>query len=420
MINALEFDSVGPAPHLGPIVFSKRLNLLTGDNGLGKTFVLDATWWALTGTWPGRPLWPQETSSPQKPARLRFTVMGKGTESSFDSEYDYGAQHWPLPRGRPVNPGLVLYFRVDGQFSLWDPMQHYWRRNRALGVDTPDRPDALNFAPHEVWDTVRSTDGKVICRGLIEDWVSWQQTNSPVFTHLLRVVQGLAPVSLEPAPPRQVWLDDTRKHPCLALSTGEVPLTLASAGLKRMLAVAYLLVWAWEGHKAAAALLRQEPERRVTVLFDEPETHLHPQWQRRLLPALLDAVRGLDTNVSPQLLVSTHSPLILASAETLFDESSDRLLHFEPDEQGHARVEPITWAKRGTVTAWLTSPVFGLKQSRSLEGEVAIEAAEQFMRGLAAKNPPDLQTLEQLDARLREVLAGSDVFWPRWVARAKP
>jgi hypothetical protein len=144
-------------------------------------------------------------------------------------------------------------------------------------------------------------------------------------------------------------------------------LTLASAGLKRMLAVAYLLVWAWEGHKAAAALLRQEPERSVTVLFDEPETHLHPQWQRRLLPALLDAVRGLDTNVSPQLLVSTHSPLILASAETLFDESSDRLLHFEPDEQGHARVEPITWAKRGTVTAWLTSPVFGLKQSRSLE-----------------------------------------------------
>ena len=27
------------------------MNFLTGDNGLGKTFLLDIAWWVLTQTW---------------------------------------------------------------------------------------------------------------------------------------------------------------------------------------------------------------------------------------------------------------------------------------------------------------------------------------------------------------------------------
>lgn len=62
MLKSLELHAVGPAPHLGPIEFAERLNLLTGDNGLGKTFILDTAWWALTGTWPDRPAWPQTST----------------------------------------------------------------------------------------------------------------------------------------------------------------------------------------------------------------------------------------------------------------------------------------------------------------------------------------------------------------------
>ena len=29
-----------------------RLNVITGDNGLGKSFLLDVIWWALTRKWP--------------------------------------------------------------------------------------------------------------------------------------------------------------------------------------------------------------------------------------------------------------------------------------------------------------------------------------------------------------------------------
>ncbi len=418
MLKSLELHSVGPSPHLGPIEFAERLNLITGDNGLGKTFILDTAWWALTGTWPDRPAWPHEASGPDAPARITAGISGKTTASTYPSSFDYSSQQWLLPTGRPPNPGLVLYFRVDGQFSLWDPSQHYWRRNKVLGVDAPDRPDALHLAAGEVWNSIPNENGRIICRGLIEDWVSWQQTQSSEFNHLLAVVKALCPMEVKTAAPRQVWIDDTRKHPCLAFSYGDVPVTLASAGMKRVLALAYLLIWAWHAHRQAAELIRQPTERRIVILFDEPETHLHPQWQRKLLPALIAAIAGLDEALSVQLLVSTHSPLVLASAESKFDASRDAIFHLELNGQSGAAVERMAWSRRGDVTNWLVSPVFGLEQARSVEAEEAIEAAERFMRGEAVQNPPHLQSWEQLNGRLTEVLSGSDRFWPRWVARA--
>lgn len=43
------------------------------------------------------------------------------------------------------------------------------------------------------------------------------------------------------------------------------------------------------------------------LLIDEIELHLHPQWQRRVIPALQAAFPKL------QLIVSTHAPAVLAT-----------------------------------------------------------------------------------------------------------
>ena len=50
MLKSLKLRDIGPAPRLG-VELADRLNLFTGDNGLGKTFILDLAWWALTGDW---------------------------------------------------------------------------------------------------------------------------------------------------------------------------------------------------------------------------------------------------------------------------------------------------------------------------------------------------------------------------------
>ena len=51
MIKHLKMTNVGPAPKM-ELEFGKRLNVITGDNGLGKSFLLDIAWWAMTRKWP--------------------------------------------------------------------------------------------------------------------------------------------------------------------------------------------------------------------------------------------------------------------------------------------------------------------------------------------------------------------------------
>ena len=58
--HQLQLTNVGPAPSL-ELELGSRLNLITGDNGLGKSFLLDAAWFALTRRWPQQ-LNPQITS----------------------------------------------------------------------------------------------------------------------------------------------------------------------------------------------------------------------------------------------------------------------------------------------------------------------------------------------------------------------
>ncbi|KJV07032.1 hypothetical protein VZ95_20350 [Elstera litoralis] len=47
MLKKLSLKGVGPAPEM-EVEFAERLTVITGDNGLGKSFILDAVWFALT------------------------------------------------------------------------------------------------------------------------------------------------------------------------------------------------------------------------------------------------------------------------------------------------------------------------------------------------------------------------------------
>jgi hypothetical protein len=129
MLERLEFKNIGPSPSM-TLEFGERLNLLTGDNGLGKTFVLDAAWWALTRTWAeGRMLQPdpQAEGEPEIDYDVRG-VMGKTTHA--ECGFDFEHYEWKGKPGRPSIPGLVVYARIDGGFSIWDPARNYWRNER--------------------------------------------------------------------------------------------------------------------------------------------------------------------------------------------------------------------------------------------------------------------------------------------------
>lgn len=428
MIHELHLQKVGPAPRVD-IEFSNRLNLFTGDNGLGKTFILDVAWWALTGTWSGMPAWPGRRILSRRGAHnvkpmISYHLAGKTgkTKELTTCNFDYSHQVWMRPQARPPIPGMVVYIRVDGSFSVWDPARNYWKTLQTKGVEQPDRPKAYHFTPDNLWNGLEE-DKRILCNGLIRDWVSWQnhpeQEKTSPFNLLSSVISQLSPnpsESMKPGKPVRVSLEDVRDIPTIDLPYGNVPVIYASAGMKRILGLAYLLVWTWYEHVKASELLSQAPTDQLILLMDEVESHLHPQWQRSIVPAILSVANGLNKKIKTQVVATTHSPLVLASVEPDFSETKDKLFLFAL-ENGVVALGKMPWAKQGDAVNWLVSDVFGLKQARSKDAEAAIEAAEAFMRGETSNLPQKLRSKDQIHKELVRVLAGHDPFWPRWIVQ---
>ncbi|MDD5319079.1 MAG: AAA family ATPase [Methylococcales bacterium] len=402
----LETINLGPAEHL-ILTPANRLTLITGDNGLGKTFLLECAWWALTGIWADRPAFPRPAVEKSK-AMLIFAIQGEQYSSEKKTiAFDWKTLSWQEPKQRPTIPGLTVYARVDGSFAVWDPA-----KQMTQSVTSQFGKQAV-FSGNEVWDGLQ---GRI--EGLIRDWVRWQ--NNPTkypFGIFTKVLACLSPPDLGPLIPGEPVRipDDPRDIPTIKHPYGDTPIVYSSAGVKRIITLAYLIVWAWNEHIISAELARTKPQRRMVILVDEMEAHLHPRWQREVLPALMSIGVLLNEKLETQFLVATHSPLVMASAEPVFDESIDSLYHFDISNAGDVSLKEMNFARFGDISSWLTSPIFELKHARSKEAEIAIEAAKELQK------TKDVSSTDVKEAsfQLIKYLGSDDKFWPRWISFAE-
>ncbi len=428
MLEYLHLVNVGPAPEM-EMELAPRLNLVTGDNGLGKSFLLDVAWWALTRRWPhdlnsaltsGYPAKPIEVG---RKATIDFRVRSKTKTISYSSTYSPRDEAWVGKQGRPWMSGLVVYAHSDGGFSVWDPARNYWKTRG--NEDVQERLPGYVFSPKEVWDGLEvNVDGKptIVCNGLLRDWAGWLKEKGPDAKRMVDALKRLAPAgeSLEPGRLVRLSVNDARDIPSLRLPYADsVPILHVSSGIRRVVALSYMLAWAWREHLLAAEQLGEQPTNRVVLLFDELESHLHPRWQRSILRAVLELSKSLNRSAETQLIAATHSPLILASAEPSFDERKDAWFDLDLEctdssNRAFAHLSRRDFVRRGDVSNWLTSEAFDLKSARNLDAEAAIEHAKALLR---QSRPPGLGDAKRVDRALRKAgLSDIDPFWVRWGA----
>lgn len=221
-------------------------------------------------------------------------------------------------------------------------------------------------------------------------------------------------MKLVPGEPFRPTLDDERLIPTIRMPYGQdVPITYAPAGVRRMCKMAYLLTWALSAHQTEAQRIGVPATTQIILLVDEPETHLHPRWQRTILPSLLDAVHGWHDANRPrvQLLVTTHSPMILASMEPEFDPKQDALWKLDLVD-ADVKVERDVWRKRGDVNRWLVSDVFDLGAATSSPAERALQRAQALLG--ESESEPDPEAIRTSDAELVRLLPEMDPFFVRW------
>jgi AAA domain, putative AbiEii toxin, Type IV TA system len=426
MLKRLHLENVGPASVMD-VEFADRLNVFTGDNGLGKTFLLDAAWYLLGDR--NQQLAPKQRSTGQPKIEYEIARSDNGVVNyeTHRFEFEHRRQLWLSHRNQtpiPTLPSLSalpdvflgIYVKVDNNFSILDSL----RTTKSIGSATIVL-EPFELSADQLWNGVK-LDDLVLCNGLVSDWIRWQNhPDQSTFALFWRVVETLLPSDEKPTAGQsaRLSLKDVRDIPTIQFPYAQVPIVHLSAGMKRIVSFAYSLIWTWYEHKQAAALADVAPSETLLLLIDELELHLHPQWQRSIFPAILEAIKLLDPDIKVQVLTTTHSPLVLASLEPYFDEETDKLFGFDLVDR-EVVLEEMPWVNMGEVDNWLTSPIFGLDRSRSKESEVAIEAAFALMRKAdMADFPPHLQTQDSIHQELRRLLPDHDPFWHRWIVTGR-
>jgi hypothetical protein len=418
MLKRLHLENVGPASVMD-VEFADRLNVFTGDNGLGKTFLLDAAWYLLGDR--NQQLAPKQRSTGQPKIEYEIARSDNGAviRKTHRFEFEQRRQLWLSDENAPglrlsdlPDVFLGIYVKVDNNFSIVDSL----RTTKPVGL-TSQVLEPFELSADQLWNGVK-LDDLVLCNGLVSDWIRWQNhPDQSTFALFWRVVETLLPSDEKPTAGQsaRLSLKDVRDIPTIQFPYAQVPIVHLSAGMKRIVSFAYSLIWTWYEHKQAAALADVAPSETLLLLIDELELHLHPQWQRSIFPAILEAIKLLDPDLKVQVLTTTHSPLVLASLEPYFNEETDKLFGFDLVDR-EVVLEEMPWVKLGEVDDWLTSPIFGLSRPRSKEAEVAIDAAFALMRnadmsGFAA----NLQTQDSIHQTLLRLLPDDDAFWDRWI-----
>lgn len=90
---------------------------------------------------------------------------------------------------------------------------------------------------------------------------------------------------------------------------------------------------------------------KTVILIDEPETSLHPQWQKEYFKKLLD----LFYYWQPRIIIATHSPIILSGIEA--DELFDQVEIYKIDTREKIKInkpehgiEEVLWGQFNLIT----------------------------------------------------------------------
>ena len=263
MLHRLRLNNVGPV-NLS-MEFAPRLNLITGDNGLGKSFLLDIAWWCLTKTWPGtlnpklvsgRMAVPSNRSAD---AEIGYSLYSMPDDRIQACRFERESQSWRELNNLKNSTELVFYAMSDGSMAVWDPARNL-RRDKD---SSSSQALAYALSPLEIWNGLKHSDDAWYCNGLIRDWTMWQSQNGQAWKALVSVLEHLScdeGESLRPGIPVRVSIEDSRDIPTLEMPYHQnVPIIHASSGIQRIVSLAYLLVWCWEEHQKASALLGISP-----------------------------------------------------------------------------------------------------------------------------------------------------------------
>lgn len=274
----------------GEITFQEKSTLIVGTNGRGKTTLLQLLALGLTGlkTPPLETDWSGVVRAGEEEGRFELEVKWEDKISKLTYSIDTHDNVQCIE-----NPDKVPIHELENLIVAYGPSRNLERR---------DTKKNEQFSP------VASLFG---VNTYLKDIRLSQTYNyvEPGFEELKKIINTLFELA-DPSQPVQLHHFDADSF-YFQVPTVEndstIPLEAMSAGFRSLFVWVFdLVLRAWEKEVDL-----DEPETLYgLVLIDELDTHLHPSWQRKLLPALETLFPNL------QFVVTSHSPFVIQSMQS--------------------------------------------------------------------------------------------------------
>ena len=363
-IDSLRVTNIGPFDDI-EFEFDRQVNVFTGPNNSGKSTAL----WILGHILVYPFALPRKLLRSVAHAEFKVHLWGD-SDREFDGQLpiNHNSEYWnDERRSESINVlKLVGYttfipaLRQSTDFRSPGPTVNANQRDEGLPLD-PElqrRQRLISSTPSIV------SDEAVIQKIIDLDYRSYRR-QEPAVREIIVQIGEMASEITDGFPIQFLGVeeDEGGYFPNFRTPDGDIPLNVLSQGTQSIIQwLAHVLI----GYAEYFDYPPDLAEKPGVIIIDDIDAHLHPSWQRRIIPTLTRHFPYL------QIFCSSHSPLMLAGLK----EGQVQLL--SRDEKGKVTVS----RNDRDITGW---------------------SADEILRGfLDLREPTDLETVSHLE-RLREL-----------------